>query len=187
MDHRTHRATRRIEGRSAAPGIALAPLVRMTPVKHDARQHRSAAEEHQALVDALTASQEALGVLACEAGDDEAEAILAFQIALLDGDAGLLIVDPGTEARATYRQRRAELAEARKAMASFNGPVQTAAGEPVRVMINVTGLAELATLDPGHVDGIGLMRTEFLFHGREKLPTEEEQYRIYRRMLEWAG
>jgi phosphoenolpyruvate-protein phosphotransferase (PTS system enzyme I) len=107
--------------------------------------------------------------------------------ALLDGDAGLLIVDPDTEARANYRRRRAELADARKAMASFNGPVQTATGEPVRVMINVTGLAELATLDPGHVDGIGLMRTEFLFHGRDRLPTEEEQYRIYRRMLEWAG
>src|SRR5256714_990666 len=320
MDHRTHRATRRIEGRSAAPGIALAPLVRMTPVKHDARQHRSAAEEHQALVDALTASQEALGVLACEAGDDEAEAILAFQIALLeddsltapafariaegaaahrawsaaidpeiasyeaaedayfrgrasdlrdlrdrvlrhlsgeadqivpagaivaaddlppstflttdwregglvlrrgspsshvailarsrgvpmivgadidrlddggdamlDGEAGLLIVNPDKETRAAYEQRRAEQAEVRKAMASFNGPARTAAGELVRVMINVTGLVELGGLDPAQVDGIGLMRTEFLFHGREKLPTEEEQYRIYRRMLEWAG
>ena len=320
MDHRTHRATQRIEGRSAAPGIALGPLVRLSPVKHDVRRGRSIAEEHQALVDALTASQEALGLLAREAGDDEAEAILAFQIALLeddtlvapafariaegdaahlawsaaidpeiasyeaaedpyfrgrasdlrdlrdrvlrhvageadqivpagvivaaddmppsiflatdwregglvlrrgspsshvailaksrgvpmivgvdvdrlddgseallDGDAGLLIVDPDAETRAGYRQRSAELAEARKAMASFNGPVQTAAGEPVRVMINVTGLAELATIDPGHVDGIGLMRTEFLFHGRDKLPTEEEQYRIYRRMLEWAS
>jgi phosphohistidine swiveling domain-containing protein len=107
--------------------------------------------------------------------------------ALLDGDAGLLIVDPDTDTRTAYCQRRAEQAEARKAMASFNGPAHTATGEPVRVMINVTGLAELATLDPGHVDGIGLMRTEFLFHGRDKLPTEEEQYRIYRRMLEWAG
>ena len=86
MDHRTHRASQRIEGRSAAPGIALAPLVRMAPVKHDARKHRSAAEEHQALVDAFTASQEALGLLAREAGDEEAEAILAFQIALLDDD-----------------------------------------------------------------------------------------------------
>ena len=93
--------------------------------------------------------------------------------ALLDGDAGLLIVDPDAETRADYRQRRAELAEAREAMASFNGPVQTATGEPVRVMINVTGLAELATLDPGHLDGIGLMRTEFLFHGRDKLPTRK--------------
>ena len=31
------------------------------------------------------------------------------------------------------------------------------------------------------------MRTEFLFQGRERLPTEEEQYQIYRRWLEWAG
>src|SRR5439155_10490214 len=97
------------------------------------------------------------------------------------------IVDPDIDIRAAYCQRRAEQAEARKAAASFNGPVHTATGEPVRVMINVTGLAELATLDPDHIDGIGLMRTEFLFHGREKLPTEEEQYRLYRRILEWAG
>src|SRR3989440_6735276 len=54
-------------------------------------------------------------------------------------------------------------------------------------MINVTGLAELKHIDPAHVDGIGLMRTEFLFQGREKLPTEEEQYQIYKRMLEWAA
>ena len=40
---------------------------------------------------------------------------------------------------------------------------------------------------PPNVDGIGLMRTEFLFQGREQLPTEEEQYQIYRRMVEWAA
>jgi phosphotransferase system enzyme I (PtsI) len=54
-------------------------------------------------------------------------------------------------------------------------------------MINVTGLAELRGLDPAEVDGIGLMRTEFLFQGREILPTEEEQYQIYKRMLEWSA
>src|SRR5712671_5042933 len=86
MDHRTHRAAYRIEGRSAAPGIALAPLVRLAPVKLDARQYRSAAEEHQALVDALAASQADLISLAHEAGDVEAEAILAFQIALVEDD-----------------------------------------------------------------------------------------------------
>src|SRR3977135_605685 len=86
MDHRTHRAAQRIEGRPAAPGIALGPLVRLAPVRHDARQRRSVAEEHQALVDALNASQEDLSLLAREAGDAEAEAILAFQIALLADD-----------------------------------------------------------------------------------------------------
>ena len=86
MDDRTHRAAHRIEGRSAAPGIALGPLVRLAPVKHDARQHRSAAEERQALLDALAASQLALTVLAREAADADAEAILSFQIALLEDD-----------------------------------------------------------------------------------------------------
>src|SRR6266436_4383347 len=86
MDGRTHRAAHRIEGRSAAPGIALGPLVRLAAPKHDSRQHRSAAEEHQALVDALAASQVALAVLAQEVGDADAEAILSFQIALLEDD-----------------------------------------------------------------------------------------------------
>src|SRR6202171_1119082 len=87
MDDRTHRPARRIEGKAAAPRIALGPLVRLTPAKYDARQHRSAAEEHQALVDALAASQAHLISLAHEAGDDdEAEAILAFQIALVADD-----------------------------------------------------------------------------------------------------
>ena len=86
MDDRSHRVARRVQGRSAAPGIALGPLLRLAPAKHDARQHRSVAEEHQALVDALAASQEALGLLAGEAGDADAEAILAFQVALLEDD-----------------------------------------------------------------------------------------------------
>ena len=86
MDDKSHRAARRVQGRSAAPGIALGPLLRLAPAKHDARQNRSVAEEHQALVDALAASQEALGLLAGDAGDADAEAILAFQMALLEDD-----------------------------------------------------------------------------------------------------
>ncbi len=86
MYDKSHRVVRRVQGRSAAPGIALGPLLRLAPAKHDARQHRSVAEEHQALVDALAASQEALRLLAREAGDADAEAILAFQMALLEDD-----------------------------------------------------------------------------------------------------
>ena len=320
MDDRAQRTARRIQGRSAAPGIALGPLVRLAAVKQDASQRRSVTEEHQALVNALTASQEALALLAREAGDAEAEAILYFQIALLeddnlaapafariaggeaasrawsgaidpeiasyeeasdphfrarasdlrdlrdrvlrhlageadqsvpsgvivvaddmppslflatdwrdgglvlrrgspsshvailarsrgvpmivgvdvdhlgdgkeallDGDAGVLVIDPDADVRAIFCQRRAEQSEVRQAEASFRGPAFTASGERVRVMINVTGLAELRGLDPAEVDGIGLMRTEFLFQGREQLPTEDEQYQIYKRMVEWAA
>jgi len=60
MDDRAHSAARRVQGRSAAPGIALGPLVRLAAAKHDCRQHRSVAEEHQALVDALTDADDAI-------------------------------------------------------------------------------------------------------------------------------
>ena len=64
MDDRTHRTAHRVEGRPAAPGIALGPLVRLAAAKLDARQKRSPAEENQALVDALAASQADLAALA---------------------------------------------------------------------------------------------------------------------------
>src|SRR5260221_12084164 len=86
MADRTRRAAQRIEGRPAVPGIALGPLVRLAPAKHETRQQRTAAEEHRALVDALLASKADLTVLARQAGDDDAEAILSFQIALLEDD-----------------------------------------------------------------------------------------------------
>jgi len=98
-----HRAAHRIQGRSAAPGIALGPLVRLAPVEHGVRQYRSAAEGRQALLDALAASQEDLSALAHQAGDDEAEAILAFQIALLEDDS-LNRTGVGADRRRRWRQ-----------------------------------------------------------------------------------
>ena len=86
MDDRTHRTAHRIEGRPAAPGIALGPLMRLAAAKLDIRQKRSPAEEHQALVDALALSQTDLAALASQVEDTDAEAILAFQIALLEDD-----------------------------------------------------------------------------------------------------
>jgi phosphotransferase system enzyme I (PtsI) len=106
---------------------------------------------------------------------------------VLDGDAGTLIVDPDSNLKADYDARLAELARLRREAASFSGPALTANGERVQLMINVTGLAELRDIDPSKVDGIGLMRTEFLFQARDRLPTEEEQYQIYRQMAEWAA
>src|SRR5258708_24311734 len=86
MDDRTRRAARRVEGGPLVPGIALGRLVRLAPAKHETSQSRTVAEEHRALVVALLAAKTALTVLAQHAGDDDAEAILSFQIALLEDD-----------------------------------------------------------------------------------------------------
>src|SRR5215468_5443812 len=86
MDHRPHRPSHRVEGRSAAPGVALGPLLRLVAAKPKTRQSRSAAGEQQSLADALQASKLDLEGLAGKLEDEEAEAILAFQIALLEDE-----------------------------------------------------------------------------------------------------
>ncbi|MGQ9368920.1 phosphoenolpyruvate--protein phosphotransferase [Azospirillum sp. ST 5-10] len=107
--------------------------------------------------------------------------------ALLDGEEGTLVVRPDTEAVAAFAEAQARRAARRAAEAvHLDCPAATADGEPVRVLINVGDPGELAAVDPAHVDGVGLVRTEFLFHGRDRLPDEEEQLAAYRRILAWA-
>jgi phosphotransferase system enzyme I (PtsI) len=110
------------------------------------------------------------------------------QEALLDGDSGVLILDPDAATRLAFDERRAAQTKRRREEAAWRGaPAITGDGERVQVMINVADPAELNDLDPAESDGIGLVRTELLFHGRERLPDEEEQFASYRRLLEWAG
>ena len=108
--------------------------------------------------------------------------------AVLDADAGLLIIDPDADTRRAFGLRRAAQArEQQERAASLLAPAVTATGEAVGVLINAAGPDELDRLDPRHCDGIGLVRTEFLFEERERLPDEEEQYASYRRLLDWAA
>jgi len=108
--------------------------------------------------------------------------------ALLDAERGELIIDPDETTRAEFQRRRSAAAARHAAAAAFlDRPAMTAAGERIQVLINVGAVDELDRLDPVHCDGIGLVRTEFLFHSRSLLPGEEEQLEACRRILAWAG
>jgi phosphotransferase system enzyme I (PtsI) len=54
-------------------------------------------------------------------------------------------------------------------------------------MVNIESIRDLDTFDPAHTDGVGLLRTEFLYMERTQFPSEEEQYRLYRRVVERMG
>ncbi|RWF87446.1 MAG: phosphoenolpyruvate--protein phosphotransferase, partial [Mesorhizobium sp.] len=60
----------------------------------------------------------------------------------------------------------------------------TKAGTAVRVHVNIADPSDVDSIDVSTCDGVGLMRTEFLFG--KTLPDEETQYRAYRNVLEWA-
>jgi phosphotransferase system enzyme I (PtsI) len=106
---------------------------------------------------------------------------------LVDGATGAVVIDPSPETRRAFESRRGE-DEARAAAAAtgLKEKAATADGTAIAVLINIADPDELDGLDPAICDGIGLVRTEFLFHGTETLPDEERQYRVYRRMVEWA-
>ncbi len=110
---------------------------------------------------------------------------------LVDATAGAVVIDPSPSSlRAFERRRRSEAAEAAVAVSLVDKPARTADGETVAVQLNITEPGELATLSTAVCDGIGLVRTEFLFHGDGHgggLPDEEAQFAVYRRIAEWAG
>ena len=108
--------------------------------------------------------------------------------AILDAERGCLVPAPPQPIRERYARRIDERrARKREALRHLSRPARTRDGSPVRVLVNVDAPACLDRLDPAHCDGIGLTRTEFLFHGAEALPGEDAQLRFYRRLAGWAG
>jgi phosphotransferase system enzyme I (PtsI) len=108
-------------------------------------------------------------------------------LALVDGDAGTVIFDPEPETRRLFEHRMA-VANAAQAAADAGRLelARTADGRRIAVLLNVAAPEDLADIDPAICDGIGLVRTEFLFEASQGLPDEDAQYAVYRRILDWA-
>jgi phosphotransferase system enzyme I (PtsI) len=108
-------------------------------------------------------------------------------LALVDGDAGTVIFDPEPETRRLF-EHRIDAANSARAAADVGRakPALTAGGRRIPVLLNIAAPEDLAGLDPAICDGIGLVRTEFLFEASQGLPDEETQYAVYRRILDWA-
>ena len=109
---------------------------------------------------------------------------------IIDGDAGILIVDPSPIILAEYgfKQRQVEL-ERERLNRLRHTPAITIDGQRVELLANIEMPADtLGAVKAGAV-GVGLFRSEFLFMGRDsrtqdKLPGEEEQYQAYRAAIE---
>ena len=102
---------------------------------------------------------------------------------IIDGDAGLVIVDPSPIVLEEYRfrQRQSELERGRLARLRHT-PAVTLDGERIELLANIEMPEDgAAALEAGAV-GVGLFRSEFLFMNRgiDNLPDEEEQYMAYR-------
>jgi phosphotransferase system enzyme I (PtsI) len=107
--------------------------------------------------------------------------------ALVDGRAGEAVVDASPETERLFESRREVEAANDAANAKLlDKPAVSRNGVRIAVLINVSDPDELDRLDPETCDGIGLVRTELLFHRSTGLPDEEAQYAAYRRIVAWA-
>ena len=105
---------------------------------------------------------------------------------IVDGDAGVVIVDPSPIILAEYgyRQRQMEL-ERERLTRLRHTPAITLDGQRIELLANIEQPSDAAVAVRVGAVGVGLFRTEFLFMGRHgRLPDEEEQYRAYREAVE---
>jgi multiphosphoryl transfer protein len=100
---------------------------------------------------------------------------------ILDGAAGTVVVDPPAEALEEAERRREEaerVAAERRALAAE--PASTRDGRRIEVAANLGAVDEVVGAVAQGAEGVGLLRTEFLFLGREDAPGEEEQVEALR-------
>jgi phosphocarrier protein FPr len=109
-------------------------------------------------------------------------------VVILDGNKGTLRLHASPE-HVTRVRRAQELSEERRRtnLAHALEPAVTLDGTPIEVLANIGGLKDAGRIAALGGEGVGLLRSEFLFMERSDAPTEEEQFQIYRSVIEAVG
>ncbi|HMG94773.1 MAG TPA: phosphoenolpyruvate--protein phosphotransferase [Gemmatimonadaceae bacterium] len=129
-----------------------------------------------------------LGLPAVVGLRDATERLNGNEHVILDGTAGVLIINPTQAQQDKYRvQRTREAIETKELQALAVADSVTLDGHWVTLRANVDLPEEAEAAAHSGAEGVGLMRTEFLVVGRATMPDEEEQYRAYRHVVEAFG
>lgn len=99
---------------------------------------------------------------------------------IIDGENGLLVINPDRYTLANYRQIKREIKKTESLLKTINHlPVVTKDGRRVHLYVNYDPRTDNKYNKTLITDGLGLLRTEFLFMNTPVPPTEEAQYKIY--------
>lgn len=105
--------------------------------------------------------------------------------AIVDGYTGTLIIEPDEDVRAAMIKRRDEDLRRRKLLFELKGKENiTTDGRKVEIYANIGGVSDVDSALKNDAGGIGLFRSEFLYLGMDRYPTEEEQFIAYRAVAE---
>ena len=109
------------------------------------------------------------------------EELASGDYVLLDGYNGVVIVNPTDQTLFEYGQLAKVKASLEEKLAEVqHQPAVTLDGKTIHLSANIEAQHDVPAVMEHGAEGVGLFRTEFLFINRENLPTEEEQYKVYR-------
>jgi phosphotransferase system enzyme I (PtsI) len=104
---------------------------------------------------------------------------------IVDGEAGVVVLDPTEEAVREYTEKRKLFSQRIRDLAKFARlPTVTKDGKSLALMANIEFPEEANVALRSGAYGVGLYRTEFLFLNRKDLPSEEEHFETYRKVAE---
>jgi phosphotransferase system enzyme I (PtsI) len=104
---------------------------------------------------------------------------------VIDGDEGVVIINPTAEVQKAYLAKQVHLNAQRKEFLRIAKlKAETKDGFKIRVGANIELLAEMDIVERYGADGVGLYRTEYIYLSRKTLPTEMDHYHIYRKLAE---
>jgi len=136
----------------------------------------------------------ALGMPAVLGADGLSHAIAEGEEVVVDGSAGVVILNPTPQTTAEARQAVAAFARERQRYARTRRlPAETTDGEKIELQANLGLPIELPLIAQSGARGVGLLRTEFLFMNREEVPDEDTQVEamdgdtVTIRVLDWGG
>lgn len=104
---------------------------------------------------------------------------------ILDAEQGEIVIDPAEAVIAQYEQKKKDDEERKIAYQKLKEmPTQTKDGRRIELAANIGSLEDVQKAVEHGAEGIGLFRTEFLYMERTRLPNEEEQFQVYKHVLE---
>lgn len=119
---------------------------------------------------------------------DVSQKIKGDEIAIIDGNKGLLIVDPSDKEIESYKDLIEKEKEERQRLEKIkNLEAKTLDGKVCEVSANIGNIPDLEIAIENGCDGVGLFRTEFLYMENDHFPTEEEQYEVYKKATQMLG
>lgn len=104
---------------------------------------------------------------------------------IVDGITGDVIVDPTEDELVAYQNKRERFFEDKRELQKLrDAETVTIDGEHAELAANIGTPDDLYGVMENGAEGIGLYRTEFLYMGRDQMPTEDEQFEAYKKVLE---